>query len=243
MFILNARDIGTPIELCPIMLPQVNRSSEGDIYVDAVGNTYAETLNQTRMTLSNSRTRQVACRISAFVSGGTGTVQLWNATNNSSLGTKTTVSVVEATLDIIQSSLVSNIGDEITLRVKNSNAGESITIVSGGMIAGDQATAITANSTPYGYPCGGYPQLLSFVVIKALSTATYRVQPAAFPRVGNAGETVLFGSSYADDTAGIVQTVRVPYRLQASSGYGLATLAAIGDSIVAMSSNLAGEVS
>ena len=136
-------------EIMPLIPSQVNVSSIGDTYTDVAGDTYAETSSQTRLTMIAGRARTAMLNLGAHVSTGTGTFQLWNFTDSVELATTaTTTSTSEALIANKVSTLDTNVSDAITLRVKNSNAGATVTIDSGGLGGGDTyqngITSVTA---------------------------------------------------------------------------------------------------
>jgi hypothetical protein len=125
--------------------PICNLSSVGDTRVDTAGDTYGESTNQTRMTLSNTRFSQVNAALKAHVSAGTGSFQLWNNTDSTSISVQTTTSTTAINLSSLSSPTPSVNqackGDAMTIRTKNSGAGNSCTIDGGGMIAGDMVSS------------------------------------------------------------------------------------------------------
>lgn len=179
---LNYDKINASTEVVPLVASQINVSSIGDTYTDTVGDTYAETTNQTRMTITATRIRRLYGYVSGHVSAGTGTFQLWNFTDSTSLGTSTTTGTSETSISGIGFSITTNNkGDDITLRVKNSGAGGTVTIDAGGFIDGDTnwsaatSTGIKNIGSVFGI---GYATNLSIGVLKSFSTATLTSQLA-----------------------------------------------------------------
>lgn len=156
--------------------PQVNTSSQGVTTVDTAGNTYQEPAGQTRMTLP-ARICQVGARFSGHVSAGTGTYELYNFTDSTSLSTVTTTATTETILNAVVSSVVTNFGDTITLRVKNSGAGNSTTIDVGGMISGDGPFSTITLGYNTQSISGGYCSSWKFILLKVGSTSTVTLQP------------------------------------------------------------------
>ena len=169
----------TSTELLALTASQVNVSSIGDTYTDTAGNTYAETASQTRMTMTAAYARSLIMVLSGHVNANTGTFELWNNTDSAELGgsAPTTTSTSEALISQLLSTLDTNSGDAITIRVKNSTAGSTVTIDGGGMAEGTNSnnslnniTAISNNIT--GQPPGGWATTVSVGVLKTPSTGT-----------------------------------------------------------------------
>jgi hypothetical protein len=178
-------NIPTSTEIAALIPTQINVSSAGDTYTDVVGNTYAETANQTRMTLNATRVRSASMCVSGHVSAGTGSFQLFNFTDSASLGVKTTTSVTEVYLTFASSQVTTNNGDDITLRVKNSTAGATVTIDQGGMSDSDYCTSFTAVYYNYGIVfITGYAVGMSIGLMRGLSTGTSTVQLGYLVAVG-----------------------------------------------------------
>jgi len=160
---------------------QVNTSSIGDTYTDVSGNTFSETAHQTRLTMA-SYPRFVGGLTSGHVSSGTGTFELFNFTDSTSLATSTTTSTTEVRIGSYTSASVStNVNDQITIRVKNSVAGATTTIDYGGMFESD--TSITTGASAVGYfpivasaSAGGRFETLSIASVKYTSTSTATIQ-------------------------------------------------------------------
>lgn len=166
----------------PLVACQINRSSIGDTYTDTVGNTFAETTHQTRITLG-ARTRLVTMKVSGHVSAGTGSFRLYNFTDSAALGsTQTTSSTTEVSLAVTTSQLDTNQGDAITIQVANNTALATVTIDSGGMMDSDDkgvfsATgAVAANASNWDGPA----TIISYVFLEALSTSTFTAQLNSF---------------------------------------------------------------
>ena len=171
-------DLGaSSTEILALIASQVNVSSIGDTYTDTAGDTYAETASQTRLTIG-ARLRAIVMTLSGKVSAGTGTYQLWNFTDSASLGTATTTSTVEALLSAaVTSTLDTNTGDAITIRVKNSGAGGTTSIDGGGIAGGDTVASVTAiGTTNATAPAGGWFASLSVGILKTPSTGTSTFQ-------------------------------------------------------------------
>ena len=179
----------TSTELLALTASQVNVSSIGDTYTDTAGDTYAETASQTRVTLSAARPRSVIQVVSAHVSAGTGTIQLWNFTDSASLATATTTATAEALLTQQRSVVATNNGDAITNRVKNSGAGGTFVVDGGGIAEGDynrNITGLTFNNitttgidplfsgstASSGVDMGGWLADISIAILKTPSTGT-----------------------------------------------------------------------
>ena len=175
---------GSVTEVMAEISAQVNTSSTGDVYTDTAGDTYAETTNQTRMTLTASRLRDVVCYVSYHVNAGTGTIQLWNFTDSASLATATTTNVTETGKSLSSQFVSTNMGDALTLRVKNSGAGNTVTIDQGGMTEGDKQIS-SSTTRQYGmlnhdsasvgnsFDWRFYPTTVSVALLKFVSTDTF----------------------------------------------------------------------
>jgi len=210
---------GAPdVIVCALQDPQVDTSCVGKTYTDVTGNTYAELSGQTRITLSSTRTNGVACRVSAHVNAGTGTVELYNFTDGTSLGTVTTTATSETLLAAITSTLAANKGDAITIRVKNSGAGNTITIDMGGMASGDAAfvspTTVALSSAGQ---VGGYITSWKFAVLKCTTATTFTIQPIQ----GSGGATTTIepnnlGATFTQADHGTVLTRTPLYKLYGS---------------------------
>ena len=178
---------GSSTAIFALIDPQVNVSSIGDTYTDTAGNTYAETTNQTRITLHASRVVNTGGSVSGHVSAGTGTFQLWNFTESSELANKTTTSTTEVNVGVLLTTAASStLGDSITLRVKNSGAGGTITIDSGGITASDirsnpVITVISTTTVPPSLAApiaGTYISNFKYILLKCLSSSTITMQPS-----------------------------------------------------------------
>lgn len=158
---------------------QVNRSSIADTYTDVVGGVFAETANQTRLTLG-ARTRIFTMKISGHVNATTGSFRQYNITDAGALGTtKTTTSVTEVSLSASTSTLDTNASDVVTIQVSNNTAGNTVTIDSGGMMDSDLQDTFTATGVkPVKSFAGGLVSSVSFVLLEALSTSTYTARMA-----------------------------------------------------------------
>ncbi len=207
---------GAPdVIVCALQDPQVDTSCVGKTYTDVTGNTYAELSGQTRITLSSTRTNGVACRVSAHVNAGTGTIELYNFTDGTSLGTVTTTATSETLLAAITSTAATNKGDAITIRVKNSGAGNTITIDMGGMLSGDASmVSPTAVAMPTAGQSGGYVTSWKFAVLKCTTATTFTIQPVQ----GSGGngttlETNALGSTFSQTAHGTVLTRTPLYKL------------------------------
>jgi hypothetical protein len=170
--------------------PQVNVSSAGVTTTDTVGNTYAEPAGQTRITADSDRSRVPCAKISGHVDAGTGTFQLWNQSTSTSIATRTTTATGEAALASLDGAITTLAAAALlTLRVKNSGAGGTVTIDAGGMVladdggtaAGQQPTATGTGQTPFSEaaaspskfgPGGVWFSKTSIVLLKAFSTGT-----------------------------------------------------------------------
>lgn len=169
-------------------IPMVyNDSSAGETYVDVAGDTYAELPSQTRTT-AGAMPQVPSAFISGHVDAGTGTYQLWNHTDSASIRTVTTTSTSEAALNL--NTIGPDTGaasDEITLRVKNSGAGNSVTLDFGGFVvnslsnSGPSSTGLlnfssqnSSNSSMFGV------RNFYFVPLKRKSTATFSGELGVF---------------------------------------------------------------
>lgn len=205
---------GGSTELMAIVDPQFNVSSAGTTTVDGPGDTYAEPAGQTRMTMTATRTRQVRAYGSGHVSAGTGTFQLFNFTDSASLGTNTTTATGEtAQVPNSQSVASTNDGDAITLRVKNSGAGNSTSIDDGGMFEGEQdmATTVTSTGNKAAWDMAthaGWIGTYKFSFVRALTTTTCTMQLAVkpHPKVSPTGTTTYYniGASMTESSLGSV---------------------------------------
>lgn len=199
---------GASTEIVALIPTQINVSSAGDTYTDVAGNTYAETANQTRLTLTAARTRAACWCCSGHVSAGTGSFELYNFTDSTSLGVATTTATSEANVAIAATSAVStNNGDDLTLRVKNSTAGATVTIDNGGI--GDCDSAQTyqiaqLNTTPVINIAPGYPVDMSFGLLKALSTNTIALQLGYFGNTSDNFIALNIGNIYGTAEANTV---------------------------------------
>ena len=245
MFYVTKSPVVAPVEIKSIISPQMNTSSVGDTYLDVAGNTYAETVNQTRAPLHATRLRHVCGRISALVTGGIGTFQLWNATDSTALGTQTTNALAETILDEVSSCVASNMGDEITIRLKNNTAGQSMTIVSGGIVSGDLATAVwnTTNGSMLAELADGYIKRIQFGFIKVHSAATFTAQLRIRRYTGACVESVPFGTICTEADCGNVITVDVPYKPYMSSIYGVFCSAIVQQIVIPVCGSLQGDPS
>lgn len=204
---------GASTEVLSLITTQINVSSIGDTYTDVVGNTYAETVNQTRITLTAIRIRRITSIWSGHVSVGTGTFQLYNFTDGVSLGTGTTTSTSEVKIAYASSTVAGNKGDQITIRVKNSVAGGTVTIDGGGMIDSDligvDTDTVVHRQFNYDFFYGGYPVSLSVGILRGLSTATFTAQLEYRIYTGAGSETVYnaFGSTFGTVNAQTVFSI------------------------------------
>jgi hypothetical protein len=159
--------------------PQVNISSVGDTYTDTAGNTYAETTNQTRITTNAVYKRYVALKVSGHVSAGTGSYELRNYTQSTSGTAVTTTATSEAAIAATTVTVqVTTLADVITIRVKNSGAGGTTTIDSGGMVEAD--SLVDVSTTGYKNTIAtlpGWANALKYLSLAGLSTASVTVQP------------------------------------------------------------------
>jgi len=211
---------GSSTELKALVACQINVSSVGDTYTDVAGDTYSETTNQTRLTMPANQT-SVHRAISGHVSAGTGSFQLWNHTDSSSLAITTTTSTTEVNINIFSSGTPNNNSDEITIRVKNSGAGNTITIDAGGMMSSDNffASSSTAHITATGYialketgdyrgfPTIGYCVDYSLGVLKTKSSSTATMQLVNALNIQNSGMTYNdIGNTFGTDEIDTVIT-------------------------------------
>lgn len=210
----------TTTEIVPLIDPIYNNSSAGQTYTDVAGDTYAELTNQTRITMPTERSQQVQLVGSGHVDAGTGTFQIYNFTDGSSLNTRTTTATSETVFPQTQGAAVStNDGDDITIRVKNSGAGNTITLDFGGLATCDgyvqtNGTAsfndVSVFSTT-GLSSGNFVcKNIKALVLKRHSTATFSVEFGKFLRMtsditGTKYEEVF--ATYTDSDSGTVQTV------------------------------------
>jgi hypothetical protein len=218
--------------------PQVNISSVGDTYTDTVGNTYAETTNQTRLTMSNTRVQDLVMYGSGHVSAGTGTFEIYNFTDSASLGTKTTTATSEATFAMTRSLLTTNNNDAITIRVKNSGAGGTITIDSGGLISADRVLTQSAGPGADQIACwGGYMTAFKMAFAKAKSTTTCTGQLAYMTGAGSsvaATTTVRYdsiGAAWDESVDGTVFARTLTRKLTSNTQAVSAVWSAIGDNL------------
>jgi len=174
----NDGDVPAPaIIVMPLTASQINVSSVGDTYIDVSGNTYAETINQTRTTMP-SYIRTIGWSISGHVSAGTGSFQIWDQTSSTQIGVVTTTSTNEAHMTSGSAATVAN--DLATLRVKNSGAGNTVTIDAGGFITYDSSYTLSGNAPGYftitGTGGGGWYSRMSVVLLKSSTGATTTMQ-------------------------------------------------------------------
>ena len=214
-------------ELLALTASQVNVSSIGDTYTDTPGNTYAETASQTRMTMPAAYARSIIMVLSGHVNANTGTFELWNNTDSAELGgsAPTTTATSEALISQLLSSLDTNSGDAITIRVKNSTAGSTITIDGGGIAEGITSNANTNNITAIsnnitGMPSGGWATTASVGTLKTPSTGTITVTLAARISTLTVSSTVtpptysLGSVATANAVTTLTPTVKVASQLQ-----------------------------
>lgn len=205
---------GSSTEVLALIASQVNASSVGDTYTDTAGDTYAETTSQTRTTLTASRIRKIYTAIGGHVSAGTGTFQLYNFTDGTSLGTATTTSTSEATIAASNSNSSSNNGDAITLRVKNSSAGATITIDAGGFAEGDYSDNVSGTGRATMAFYSGWIADISVGILKGRTTATLTAvmdYPVVTPNnsaLANVGAS--FGTSEANTVIARTPATKIP---------------------------------
>ena len=116
--------------------------------------TFYEPAAQAHLTSNATYKRYVAAKVSASSNTtGTVTIQLYDVTTSAQLAT-TTITIasintetVGASTTIIQQ--VTNLGDVLTIRVKHSVNGATVTLNSGGMMEGDQLREVTATGLTY----------------------------------------------------------------------------------------------
>ena len=217
--------------------PQLNRSSVGDTYVDVAGNTYAETTHQTRVTSNALYKRYIVMKISGHVSAGTGTFALYNQTTGATYGTVTTSSASEVALAATNTTnQTQNLGDVYTIKVKNSNAGESITIDDGGLVEADSVTEVTTNNKwvvnaalPY------WISRWKVATLTGLSTTSVTLQPTGGNNGGGAVFNLPFniGASYTE--LNTIREITVPYKLTNSNmaALGVVTSSISGQLLIA----------
>lgn len=220
--------------------PQVNISSQGVTTTDTVGNTFQEPAGQTRMTLPASRTVSCGTRLSGHVSAGTGTFELYNVTDATSLGMITTTATTETILTVLNvTTFASFKGDQLTIRVKNSGAGNTTTIDCGGMYSSDTTlNPFTSASlgNVLGSCVGGYPSSIKLAVLKGSTTSTFTIQPAQFVGGnGNPATTLNLGSAITEAAHGTVVTLTPSYRIFGSGVVGVTATAVFGTCCVFMS--------
>ena len=186
----------TSTKLLALTATQVNVSSIGDTYTDTPGNTYAETASQTRITLTAAYVRAIIMVLSGHVNANTGTFELWNNTDSAELGgsAPTTTSTSEALISQLVSTLDTNSGDNVTIRVKNSTAGSTITIDGGGIAEGTNSSSFnnitTISDNIMGLSLAGWATTASVGTLKTPSTGTITATFAAKVSVNSVSSTV-----------------------------------------------------
>lgn len=183
------------VQLYTCATPVYNTSSSGVTTTDSVGDTYQEPSGQTRVTMPAYQS-DLNIYGEWHVSAGTGTIQLYNFTDSSSVQTGTTTSTTATTMPNLLSTANANISDSVTLRVKNSGAGNTITIDYGGLIQADDtstsglstSTAKTLTFASGSSSLWGFPKTIKFMPIKKNSGTTFT---AAF----NATQGVAYNAS------------------------------------------------
>lgn len=245
----------TPIrakQLFTCTTPVWNTSSAGVTTIDVIGNTYAEPAGQTRITMP-AYLSQICLFGSWHVSAGTGSVELFNFTDSASRNTQTTTSTTEVNFVGSVSTNTGDVGDAITMRVKNSGAGNSTTIDSGGMSAADNAS-LTLLSTGSARPIpivgnssatGILHKQLKILPMKGTTTATFT---ATLNFLISAGATTVDGVNPAlmryrntlktitEADSGTVQTINLSDYFSIVNSSGTAGLSIIGSAVSGVSS-------
>lgn len=218
---------GLTEEVVSILTPIYNNSSVGQTYTDAAGDTYAELTNQTRPTMP-SRLTGIGLVASAHVNAGTGTFQLWNQTDSASISTTTTTATSEAVISIGEQFATTNNNDSVTLRVKNSVAGNTVTLDFGGILIADRQLGLTAvqkfdltvgNSTNTSVGCF-LVRNIKLIVAKKKSTATFTIEVGSFLRVPGSSSGADFGNiygTYTDVNNGTVNSIVIADMFQPNS--------------------------
>jgi hypothetical protein len=153
------------------------------------------------MTLTAARIRTALRCLSGHVSAGTGSFQLYNFTDSASLQVYTTTSVTEAYINFQSSTLLTNKGDDITLRVQNSTAGATVTIDNGGIADCDSLQYFDIVDTIKNFsPIDGYAVNISVGLLRNLSTSTCTMQLGYTCHLGSTSSVIpalfAFGSTF-----------------------------------------------
>lgn len=136
----GAAQVSYPYTIMP-MIAALAKITPLGTYVDVAGATFVEVPGQVRITLSTLRRQAAGCQWTGHVSANTGSVQFYNVTKAADIFTATCTSVTEVIIGTNVAQLITTTnttpGDVLTVRTKNSNAGQSQSIDSGGIMSGD----------------------------------------------------------------------------------------------------------
>lgn len=237
----------------PMIAPHVNLTPPGT-YVDVAGATYVEVPGQVRVTLSTLRRRSAGVAWSVHVSANTGNIQFYDVTKAADIFNVNFTSLTEVTVGTAIQALITATnttpGDVLTVRTKNSNAGESVTVDSGGILEGDLVnngsgtaflsgtlTGLILQSAP-----GGVIQKVQIAILKVATDVTFNIrllqaqgQQGQFSYTGVPGGTVGFvpdlsvqiGQTITEAANGTVVT-RIPKFRPLVSGLTLEWVSVLG---------------
>lgn len=161
----------------PLIPSQVNVSSVGTY---PTSTSFTETTVAQRIQLTSSRLRTIVCTLGASVTGGQGRIEIYNVTDGIAIGGNVLIGTpTETAITFTIPPSSANIGDIITLRIRNTQAGESMTIYSGGIAEGDAVLTFLPN--PLGtdligetvMPSVGYIKSASIGLLNGMSTGGF----------------------------------------------------------------------
>jgi hypothetical protein len=168
------------------------------------------------MTTNAVYKRYVALKVSGHVSAGTGSFELRNFTQSTSGTAVTTTATTETAIAATTvSAQVTALADVITIRVKNSGAGGTVTIDAGGIMEADKILNVTATGDQYTTDTSGFGwfHAWKFYVLAGITTATYTAQPKYLlgDWLDGSQGNINFGSPIS--TLNAIQTITLPYKV------------------------------
>lgn len=246
---------GNTQTLIPMVDPQFTVASAGESYTDVAGDTYAELPSQVRLTMDSTVAQMSIFAGSGHVSAGTGYFQVYNHTDGVELAARSTTSTTEVALTPVANTNASgiNLGDEITLRVKNTSAGESVTLDFGGILLAGTYRIYSAPNTSYSsslsgsinVPSSGTGPYSSYIKnIKVLpfaysSGTTYTAQIKTGTRsVMGQTLTANLGGSITESDNNTVITRNPSHKTGSASSLGIEVSAASGHVLLALNTDL-----
>ena len=149
---------------------------------------FYEPAAQAHLTSNAVYKRYVAAKVSASSNTtGTVTIQLYDVTTSAQLAT-TTITIASINTETMGASTnvtqqVTNLGDVLTIRVKHSVNGATVTLNSGGIMEADKivdCSTNTQNTINASINTGCFVSSFKYYVLAGLSTAAITIQPQAY---------------------------------------------------------------